>query len=142
WGNIELSDLLVELEAASGRELGDWSRLWLETAGVNTLRPELEANDDGIITALSVLQTAPGDYPTLRPHRLAIGFYDLKRGRLQSTERLELDVDGAVTAVPHLVGHLRPALILINDDDLAYAKIRLDEASMQTALSSLSEIED
>ncbi|WP_206446468.1 aminopeptidase N [Agrococcus sp. KRD186] len=142
WGNTELSDLLAELETASGRELGDWSKLWLETAGVNTLRPELEVNDDGIITAFAIAQTAPADYPTLRPHRLAIGFYDVKRGKLQRRERLELDVDGPLTAVPQLVGHLRPALILVNDDDLAYAKIRLDEASMQTALSSLSEIED
>ena len=142
WGNTELQDLLTELEAASGRDLGDWSRKWLETAGVNTLRPRLETTADGIITDFVVEQTAPDDHQTLRPHRLAIGCYELERGVLRRTERIELDVDGPETAVPQLVGHMRPALILINDEDLAYAKIRLDDASMRTALSSLSEIED
>jgi aminopeptidase N len=41
FGNTELSDLLVELEATSGRDLSGWSKKWLETAGVNTLAPEL-----------------------------------------------------------------------------------------------------
>ncbi|GEK80814.1 aminopeptidase N [Agrococcus baldri] len=142
WGNTELRDLLVELEAASGRELTEWSKLWLETAGVNTLRPRLATTDDGIITAFAIEQSAPADHSTLRPHRLAIGFYEQQDGALRRTERLELDVDGPLTQVPQLVGHVRPALILINDEDLAYAKIRLDEQSMRTALSSLREIAD
>ena len=142
WGNTELADLLAELEAASGRDLGEWSRLWLETAGVNTLRPRLETTQDGIITSFDIDQTAPGEWPTLRPHRLAIGFYDEHRGRLVRRERIELDIDGETTNVPQLVGHLRPALILLNDEDLAYAKIRLDEESMTTALASLSDIDD
>jgi aminopeptidase N len=32
---------MVELEKASGRDLDEWGRQWLETAGVNTLKPEL-----------------------------------------------------------------------------------------------------
>lgn len=142
WGNTELADLLAELETASGRDLGEWSKLWLETAGVNTLRPVLETTADGIITAFAIEQSAPTDYPTLRPHRLAIGIYEQQGGKLRRTERVEIDVDGASTSVPQLVGRVRPALILVNDDDLAYAKIRLDEASMRTALSSLRDIED
>jgi aminopeptidase N len=51
WGNTTLDDLLVELEATSGRDLRAWSRLWLETAGVNTLRPVLEVDDRGLITS-------------------------------------------------------------------------------------------
>ncbi len=77
YGNTELTDLLAELEVTSGRDLSGWSKLWLETAGVNTLRPEIETDADGIITSFAVLQSAPEDYPTIRPHRLAIGFYDL-----------------------------------------------------------------
>ena len=49
WANTTLADLLGELETASGRELGDWSRLWLETAGVNTLRPVFEVDADGTL---------------------------------------------------------------------------------------------
>jgi len=140
-GNTELKDLLVELEATSGRDLTDWSKKWLETAGVNTLRPELSVDADGTITSFAVLQSAPADYPTIRPHRLAIGLYNLRDGKLIRDQRLELDVDGERTEVAELVGTKRPDLVLINDDDLAYAKIRLDEASLAVAIEHLSDIE-
>ncbi len=141
WGNTELNDLMVELEASSGRDLTEWTRLWLETAGVNTLRPEITVDETGIITGFTVLQTAAADYPTIRPHRLAIGFYDLAEGTLVRTHRVEIDVDGPRTDVAELVGLARPALVLLNDDDLAYAKIRLDDASQDVALENLSSIE-
>ena len=133
WGNAELSDLLAALEATSGRELRRWSQLWLESAGVTTLRPELQVNADDVITAVAISQEVPPDQPTLRPHRLAIGCYDFVNGALARTHRIELDVDGARTPVPDLVGRRRPDLLLLNDDDLAYTKVRLDEHSMATA---------
>ena len=143
WGNTELADLLSELEASSGRDLKDWSAKWLETAGVNTLRPELTVDDDGVITSFAVLQSAVAAYPTLRPHRLAVGFYAAgEDGKLHRTERVELDIDGDRTEVPGLVGRKRPELILLNDDDLAYAKIRLDEKSRHTAVRRLRDIAD
>src|SRR5690606_1852650 len=108
YGNTELSDLLSELEKTSGRELGSWSKLWLETAGVNTLRPDLEVDADGRITAFAIQQTAAEDYPTIRPHRLVVGFYNLRDGKLRRDFRHELDVDGERTEVPELVGLERP----------------------------------
>ncbi|MEZ2371064.1 aminopeptidase N [Arthrobacter sp. RCC_34] len=139
WKNTVLNDLLVELEAASGRDLGDWGKLWLETAGVNTIKPELELDAAGVITSFTLVQTAPEDHPTLRPHRLAIGLYSLDaEGRLVRTRRLELDVDGERTEVPGLVGTPHNGLILINDDDLAYTKVRLDPASWSYAQEHLS----
>jgi aminopeptidase N len=152
--NTELRDLLVELEATSGRELTEWSKLWLETAGVNTLRPEIETDESGVITSFTVLQEAPADYPTLRPHRLAIGVYAFRNdesapfgadtasagGKLERVHRVEIDVDGARTEVPELVGVQRGDLVLLNDDDLAYAKIRLDEHSRRTAIEHLASI--
>ena len=141
FGNTELPDLMAELEATSGRDLSEWSKLWLETAGVNTLSPAIETDADGTITSFAVLQTAIDAFPTIRPHRLAIGFYNLRDGRLVREHRLELDVDGARTDVAELVGLARPDLVLVNDDDLAYAKIRLDEASLAFAIDNLSAIE-
>ncbi|QQD77056.1 aminopeptidase N [Curtobacterium sp. YC1] len=152
--NTELRDLLVELEATSGRELTEWSKLWLETAGVNTLRPEIETDESGVITSFAVLQEAPADHPTLRPHRLAIGVYAFQDdasapfgadtassgGKLERVHRVEIDVDGARTDVPELVGVQRGDLVLLNDDDLAYAKIRLDEHSRRTAIEHLASI--
>jgi aminopeptidase N len=142
WSNTEVGDLLAELEATSGRELGDWSRKWLETAGVNTLTPLIEDDVDGRITRFAIVQTAPADYPTIRPHRLGIGFYSLQGGALVRVHHVELDVDGDRTDVPELKGLARPDLVLLNDDDLAYAKIRLDERSLRTAIEHLKDISD
>jgi aminopeptidase N len=142
YGNTELKDLLAELETTSGRELTEWSKVWLETAGVNTLRPDIEIDADGVITRFDILQTAEKDYPTIRPHRLAVGLYDLKGGKLVRIHRVELDVAGESTSVAELVGQKKPALVLLNDDDLAYAKIRLDDESLAVATEHLSDIEN
>ncbi|MGZ0710704.1 aminopeptidase N (plasmid) [Coraliomargarita sp. W4R53] len=142
WSNTEMSDLLVELEATSGRELSSWSKKWLETAGVNTLSPEIATNADGVITRFAIVQTAPADYPTIRPHRLGVGFYSLTGGALVRVHHVELDVDGDLTEVPQLKGERRPDLVLLNDGDLAYAKIRLDDRSLDTAINHLAKISD
>jgi aminopeptidase N len=141
FGNTTLADLLAELEAASGRDLSAWSGLWLQKAGVTLLRPQIETGDDDVVTAFAVLQEVPEEHPVQRPHRVAIGGYDLVERdgatRLERTVRVELDVDGPRTEVPELVGRPRPALILVNDDDLAYAKVRLDPQSLATATTRL-----
>ncbi len=142
WGNTELVDLLSELEKTSGRELGTWSKKWLETAGVNTLSPEIVTDVDGAITRFAIVQTAPADYPTIRPHRLGVGFYNVDGGALVRVHHVELDVDGDLTEVPELKGQKRPDLVLLNDEDLAYAKIRLDDRSLQTAIDHLGKISD
>ena len=142
WSNTEVGDLLAELEATSGRELSTWSKKWLETAGVNTLSPEIVTDVDGTITRFAIVQTAPADYPTIRPHRLGVGFYDLDGDALVRVHHVELDVDGDLTEVPELKGRKRPALVLLNDEDLAYAKIRLDAQSLQTAIDHLGKITD
>jgi aminopeptidase N len=135
WGNTRFADLLAELEEASGRDLGRWSELWLKTAGVNTLSVEVDTDAEGVITAAAVVQTAAPEYPTLRPHRIAIGRYDLVDGSLVRVSRHEIDVDGPRTEVPELVGLAQPDLLLPNDDDLSYAKLRFDERSYATALA-------
>ncbi|UOE45306.1 aminopeptidase N [Agromyces larvae] len=141
-GNATLRDLLDELERASGRELTRWSEVWLETAGVNTLRAVIETDASGTITSATIEQSAAADHPTLRPHRLAVGCYRLDGDRLVREHRVELDVDGASTPVPELVGLAAPDLLLVNDDDLTYAKVRLDARSFQTAVEHLGDLVD
>ncbi|GGL43977.1 aminopeptidase N [Planomonospora parontospora] len=135
WGNTELSDLLRALERTSGRNLSEWSKEWLETSWVNTLRPAFEVDEAGRFTSFEVLQEAPADYPTLRSHRVAIGLYSHSGDALVRVKRVELDVVGARTAVAELVGEVQPDLVLINDDDLTYAKVRLDDRSLRTLVS-------
>ncbi|MFF3893399.1 aminopeptidase N [Streptomyces sp. NPDC001812] len=152
YGNTRLSDLLGALEETSGRDLSTWSKKWLQTAGINVLRPEIEtdgADGTGVITSFAIRQEAP-ELPagakgeaTLRPHRIAVGLYDLDEasGKLVRGDRVELDVDGELTAVPQLVGKARPDVILLNDDDLSYAKVRLDERSLAFVTEHLGDFE-
>jgi aminopeptidase N len=142
WGNTVLSDLLDALEETSGRDLTAWSKEWLETAGVNTLRPSYELDSAGNFTSFAVLQEAPSGYPTLRSHRVAVGLYERTDAGLERRHRVELDVVGARTEVPDLVGRRRPDLVLVNDDDLTYSKIRLDEHSMATLVTDIGRIVD
>jgi aminopeptidase N len=142
WGNTTLADLLGKLEETSGRDLKAWSAEWLETAGVNTMHPEFVVDDDGHFSSFTVVQTAPEQWPTLRSHRLAVGLYDRTDGGLVLRDRVELDVTGARTDLPELVGVAQPDLVLVNDDDLTYAKIRLDEQSLATLTESIGDFAD
>ncbi|GAB3487166.1 M1 family aminopeptidase [Flexivirga lutea] len=142
WGNTTFDDLLGELETTSGRDLSTWRELWLKTSGANILRPVIQLDDAGVITSLQIEQTAPEGYPTLRPHRLAIGCYTLADGTLTAQESVEVDLDGALTDVPKLVGRPMPDLLLVNDQDLTYAKVRLDPRSLETVLAHPTAITD
>ncbi len=137
YGNTTLGDLLGALERSSDRELGSWSKLWLETTGINTIRPEFSLDDQGRYASFDLVQSAPNEVATsnvLRPHRLAVGVYndDPQTGSLVRTQRVELDVTGERTAVEQLVGIAQPDLLLVNEDDLTYCKMRLDERSLRT----------
>ncbi|MEU5101647.1 aminopeptidase N [Streptomyces sp. NPDC021354] len=157
YRNTRLSDLLGALEETSGRDLKTWSKAWLETAGINILRPEIETDASGTITSFAVRQEAPALPPgakgtlsddaapprgVLRPHRVAIGLYELSAtGKLLRGDRIEVDVDGELTPVPALAGRKRPAVILLNDDDLSYAKVRLDPESLAVVTEHLGDFE-
>ena len=142
WGNATLADLLAALEETSGRNLSEWSRQWLQTAGVNTLRPEYETDADGRFTSFAIRQEAVPEYPVLRSHRIAIGLYDHGGDGLARRHQLETDVAGALTEIPELIGEHRPDLVLVNDDDLTYAKIRLDDHSLGTLIQAIRDFRD
>jgi aminopeptidase N len=143
WGNATLADLLRSLEASSGRDLAEWSAAWLETAGPNTLRPEIAVDDEGRFTEFAVLQEAPAAHPALRAHHIAIGLYNTGGdGRLVRAHRVEADIAGPRTTVPALAGLARPDLILLNDDDLTYAIVRFDDRSLRTLTQSIGRLAD
>ena len=142
YANAEFGDLLSALERSSGRELDEWAAEWLQTSGVNTLSAEFELDADGAYSSFAVRQTAPDDHPTLRRHRIGIGLYDERDGRLVRRTNVEVDIDGATTDIAELVGQRRPDLLLLNDGDLTYAKIRLDERSLATVVGGLSRLDD
>ncbi|WP_324652374.1 aminopeptidase N [Georgenia sp. H159] len=138
YASTSLPDLLTVLEEASGRDLSAWSRQWLQTSGPSTLTTELDSAG-GRVTTLRVRQDDDGG--TLRDHRLVLGCYTTDDdGTLVRTHRLETEVSGSVTEVPDAAGIPVPDLVLVNDDDLTYAKIRLDGRSTATALRAAGTI--
>jgi aminopeptidase N len=130
WGNTTLADLLAALEQSSGRELGAWADGWLRTTGVSTLRPVWDGD------ALAVEQESP----TPRLARVGVGRWDLLDGVLRRRDLTEVDVGAGTTPVP--LSGPRPSLLLLNDRDLAYVKIRFDERSAQTLVRHLHTIDD
>ncbi len=140
WANTELTDFLGVLEEASGRDLHAWSKDWLETAGVNAIHVAYEP-EDGRMRSVQVGQTATDEHPTIRPHRIALGLYTAADGTVTRTGRVELDVAGDRTPVAELEGEPVPDLLLPNDDDLTYTKIRLDDRSLATLEQRLRDLE-
>ncbi|MFJ6511252.1 aminopeptidase N [Streptomyces sp. NPDC091406] len=148
FGNATLADFIDNLASATDRDVHAWAEQWLRTTGIDTLTAEIgapepagpPANGNGQSWALTV--TRDGS----RPHRITVGAYDhalntqAGPGHLALRDRFETDVpgDGTPTIRP---GH-RPALVVLNDGDLTYAKVRLDTASWDTVLTGLSGIPD
>ncbi|MFC5800535.1 aminopeptidase N [Streptomyces formicae] len=134
FGNATLADFIDSLAEATDRDVHSWAEAWLRTTGVDTLTPALVEADGG--RRLDI--TREGS----RPHRIAVGVYDhdpAEPGRLVLRERIETDVP---QTAPTLVPGRRPDLVVLNDGDLTYAKVRLDPASWDTALRSLSGLPD
>ena len=143
YGNTTLEDLLAALSAASGRDLASWAASWLQTAGISTLSVERDDGGRGAVTIVQDAVDPVSGREELRPHRLRVGSYNFAAdGALVRTGSVETDVAGARTDVPELTGQTRPALLLVNDDDLTYAKVRLDPESEATVRASLDRIID
>ncbi|WP_103500243.1 aminopeptidase N [Streptomyces sp. SM14] len=153
YGNTTLQDLLSVLEEVSGRDMAGWAKSWLQSAGVNTLTPQAVYDGDGRLTELAVVQEPPAvaehALPSargeeLRPHRVGIGLYrrDPVSGTLRRYAATETDVAGVRTVVPELAGAEGPDLILVNDEDLTFCKVRFDERSLATLRDHLGDLED
>ncbi len=145
YSSARLADLLDALQEASGRDLQAWSRAWLQTAGPDTLTPVLETAD-GRITRLAVEQVsvdARDGSPVGRPHTMAVGLYRAEGDELVRYERLDVELDGRpVTEVGGAIGLEAPALVLLNDEDLTYAKVGLDDVSRRTVLDGVGRVSD
>ena len=142
--NTTLDDLLIELEKSSGRDLKPWVATWLQTAGVNTLRPDVEITDNkySVVNVRQEPPKIPSGSNELRPHRLAVGLYDIKGEKLIRRESVELDIAGTSTSVEGLIGENKADLLLINDKDMSYAKVRLDDRSIATLKTHIGKLDD
>jgi len=144
YANTELSDLITELQATSGKDLTAWVATWLRTAGVNTLRPVITVAGENY-ASVSVKQEVPPmpiGSKELRPHRLFIGLFDLVGDSLIRRESIEVDIAGELTEIKELAGKKSADLLLINDKDQTYAKLRFDDRSVETMKKYLGKLDD
>jgi aminopeptidase N len=126
WQNASLEDLMGELGKTSGRDLAAWTKGWLDTAGTDTLRVV-----DGESSRWALEAAGPNGEPP-RPHRLHVGVYADEDGTLARTDVVALDVDSARTKLPGIADSAE--LLLVNDDDLTFASVQLDEHSVARLL--------
>jgi aminopeptidase N len=159
FGNADLAALVDALTRSSGRDVHAWTRQWLQTSGVDTIRAEL-AEENGIVTSADLVHTgSEGRQGGRRPHRIVAGVYDLRSdstGERTVVRRDEFEVELATdpaptqgsgeaspsTALAPLVGARRPDLLLLNDGDRSYVKVRLDPRSWATVAEALSTVDD
>ncbi|MET9658653.1 aminopeptidase N [Streptomyces sp. NPDC006510] len=136
FANATLADFIDNLASATDRDVHAWADAWLRTTGVDTLTSRVGESDG--TWSLTVAHDGS------RPHRIAVGAYDhatdTGTGRLVLRDRFEIDVphNGTPEARP---GN-RPALLVLNDGDLSYAKVRLDARSWETVVNGLAGIPD
>lgn len=144
YKNTELSDLITELQAASGKDLTAWVATWLRTAGVNTLRPVVALDGDNYASVAIKQEVPPMPVGSkeLRPHHLFIGLFDIKDGALVRRESIEIDIAGELTEITELTGKKSADLLLVNDHDQTYAKLRFDDRSVETMKKYLGKLDD
>ncbi|MDZ7728515.1 MAG: aminopeptidase N [Dehalococcoidia bacterium] len=140
YGNATLSQFLRSLETGSGVDLGEWSRLWLETSSLNTIAASIESDGERV-SSMTLEQTAPEDYPTLRPHTMDIGLYRLENGGL-AEDVVPGYIDAATADVPEARGKGKPGLVLPNHGDHDYSKLKLDDESVAFLREHIERFDD
>ncbi|MFI1012256.1 aminopeptidase N [Streptomyces sp. NPDC020965] len=140
FGNATLADFIDSLAQATDRDVHAWAESWLRTTGVDTLTPVVTESQG----TWSLTVGRHGE----RPHRIAVGAYDtdpVDPDRVVPRDGFELDVPAAVPAGDPAADSRpgrRPALLVLNDNDATYAKVRLDAGSWKTAVRVLSRVPD
>lgn len=143
YANATLTDLLQELEQTAGRNMEQWSKLWLERSGINTLKAQIDLQEDGTIDTVTIMQTPGEGDSVLRPHRLALGLYNPdETGAIVRTSSVQVDIDGERTVIEDFRGKAKPAALLLNDEDLTYAKVRFDDESLKFVCENLYRFDD
>ncbi|GLV73813.1 aminopeptidase N [Streptomyces hygroscopicus] len=155
FGNATLADFIDSLARSSGRDVHAWADRWLRTTGVDTLTPAITANGDrwsveirhqgGGTDGAGQDRAGSDGGPTSRPHRIAIGLYDHAPAaphQLVLRRRVEAELDGVEPGLTLSFTGPRPDLLLLNDGDFTYAKIRLDPGSWKAVVRALSGLPD
>lgn len=139
YQNTTLDDFINALGKASNRDLTQWSQEWLYQTGLNTIKVDFQC-DAGKVTQMSLLQTAPEDYPTIREQRVQIGLYNITDDKLTATKSIPVLYKGEKFVIDDAVGSICPDLVYPNQDDWGYVKVDLDDKSFETLTQHINDI--
>jgi aminopeptidase N len=91
---------------------------------------------------MSLTQSAPEEYPTLREHRTLVALYRLEDDALVVDRVIPVLFEAARTPVRAAEGATCPDFVYPNYQDHAYLKVQLDERSLATISERIGGLED
>ena len=141
YSNSTLDDFMGHLGKAAGKNLDQWQQEWLYKAGLNTIAASFQCENDKI-TKLTLTQTAPEEYPTLREQQVQLGLFNLQDGKMVRTDALPVLYKGATTEVKEAVGKACPQILYPNEGDWGFAKVTLDPVSVDNMSKHINDIEE
>jgi len=138
FASATLDDLLDCLARASGADLREWAARWLRTPGVDTITVQRGGPPGG---------TGHVAHAGSRPHRVWLGVYDQPPGDarelvLRARLPVSVEADAGRVTLPSAAAGPPPALLLPNDGDFSYCKVRLDPRSWTALASGLGRLPD
>jgi aminopeptidase N len=140
YKNTKIGDFLGAISSAADRNLSDWASDWLLEPGTNSVEVEFSCRN-GSITELTIVQTAPARWPTLRTHRTQLGLYRFSGGNAV-IETLPVTYSGARTAVPAATGLPCPDMVYANHGDWDYSRVRLSPDTMTMLDRNIASLAD
>jgi len=147
WSNTTLENFIGKLQEnykplnpAYPSNLADWQKVWLEQAGMNEVIPLFDPSKNGPNEKLVIRQSAVlSQYPTLRPHKMKIAFFD-EHGKIYDSKDIVVS-DKPETEIEY-DGSKKPRAVLLNYQDEAFIKIQLDAHSLEFLKENLKNIPD
>lgn len=139
--NATLQDFVDALAGAADTDLDEWAQEWLFTAGANTIEVQFSCTD-GVVNELSLLQTAPADYPFLRTQKVQVGLFRDIDGIVTTDAIIPVTYSGASTNVPEAAGKACPDLVYPNYGDYGYLLVKLDPTTSNNLGAMIGRIDD
>ncbi len=140
YQNTSLDDFINELALAADKNLTQWQQQWLYETGLNTITLDFSC-DNGLVTKMELLQTAPAEWPTLRQQRVQVGLYQLQGNSMQLDALIPVTYSGAVTVVTDAAGQQCPDLAYPNVGDWGYVNVQVDDQSLHTLKQHINAFE-
>lgn len=145
--NTALADFIMSLAEASGQNLTDWTKQWLQIPGVNTVRADFKCAPDAKTGKSEISELVLRQFPSefnsqLRSHKTRVALYKQGASGLEIKDILDVHYSGPSTVVKEAKGKACPAFVFPNHEDYDYVKIELDPASLRSVQATLGTLRD